>query len=169
MKRGPLLLSPFSIVELRLFFKQPRTRIIHMSFLSRFCSFRFSIVANLAQFLTTRNNLSTANKSKHASSASLGNPQRRSFSSSSRNDAGTSRGHTSGTMPPIESTNTIESFVKGALESHKIVIFSKTTCPWCDKVKKLFKELNETYHAIELDELGKNSPIPKQIYVYLFY
>jgi hypothetical protein len=57
-------------------------------------------------------------------------------------------------MPPIQSTNTIESFVKNVIESNKIAIFSKTYCPWCDKVKDLFNELNEKYHFVELDLLG---------------
>ena len=34
-----------------------------------------------------------------------------------------------------------------------MVIFSKTTCPFCDKVKELFRSLNMPYEALELDTM----------------
>jgi glutaredoxin len=34
-----------------------------------------------------------------------------------------------------------------------VVIFSKTTCPFCDKVKELFRSLNMPYEALELDTM----------------
>ena len=34
-----------------------------------------------------------------------------------------------------------------------MVIFSKTTCPFCDRVKELFRSLNITYEAVELDTM----------------
>ncbi len=35
----------------------------------------------------------------------------------------------------------------------QVVIFSKTTCPFCDKVKELFRSLNMPYEALELDTM----------------
>ncbi|KAG5226139.1 glutaredoxin [Salix suchowensis] len=43
-------------------------------------------------------------------------------------------------------------FVKKTISSHKIVIFSKSYCPYCKKAKGVFKELNQTPHVVELDQ-----------------
>lgn len=44
------------------------------------------------------------------------------------------------------------SFVKKTIASHKIVIFSKSYCPYCRRAKAVFKELNQIPHVVELDE-----------------
>ncbi|XP_003491196.1 glutaredoxin-C4-like [Bombus vosnesenskii] len=36
--------------------------------------------------------------------------------------------------------------------SHSIVIFSKTTCPYCKMAKQVFDKMNKKYLAIELNE-----------------
>jgi protein-disulfide isomerase len=51
----------------------------------------------------------------------------------------------------------IESFFNDLIKKHKIVIFSKTTCPFCAKVKDLFNSLNESYASLDLDEIGNNN------------
>ena len=64
-------------------------------------------------------------------------------------------------MPPIGADGkfSAEKYVEDLLEANKIVIFSKTTCPWCTKVKELFKSINEPFLSIELDIVGKlNKP-----------
>lgn len=33
-----------------------------------------------------------------------------------------------------------------------VVIFSKTTCPYCKMAKNVFNEIGATYKAVELDE-----------------
>ncbi|XP_028774105.1 glutaredoxin-C4-like [Neltuma alba] len=43
-------------------------------------------------------------------------------------------------------------FVHNAISSHKIVIFSKSYCPYCRRAKTVFKHLNQTPHIVELDE-----------------
>ncbi|GFX99550.1 glutaredoxin-C4 [Trichonephila clavipes] len=43
----------------------------------------------------------------------------------------------------------IENYVK----TNKVMIFSKSRCPYCHKVKELFKELGVEYFALELDTL----------------
>ncbi|CAL0314777.1 unnamed protein product [Lupinus luteus] len=40
---------------------------------------------------------------------------------------------------------------KEIVSSNLVVVFSKTYCPYCVQVKKLFTQLNVTYKAIELD------------------
>ncbi|PHT35130.1 Glutaredoxin-C4 [Capsicum baccatum] len=44
------------------------------------------------------------------------------------------------------------SFVKKTISSHKIVIFSKSYCPYCKKAKAVFKELKQKPYVVELDE-----------------
>jgi glutaredoxin 3 len=53
-------------------------------------------------------------------------------------------------MPPLK----VNGYVEDLINSNKIVIFSKTTCPYCERVKGLFKTLNQTYTAVELDRTG---------------
>ncbi|XP_050218979.1 glutaredoxin-C4 [Mercurialis annua] len=43
-------------------------------------------------------------------------------------------------------------FVKKTIAAHKIVIFSKSYCPYCKKAKAVFKELNQKPYVVELDE-----------------
>jgi glutaredoxin 3 len=43
-------------------------------------------------------------------------------------------------------------FVKKTISSHKIVIFSKSYCPYCKKAKSVFRELDQVPYVVELDE-----------------
>ncbi|WCJ42194.1 Glutaredoxin family protein [Euphorbia peplus] len=43
-------------------------------------------------------------------------------------------------------------FIKETISSHKIVIFSKSYCPYCKRAKAVFKELNELPFVVELDQ-----------------
>lgn len=38
-----------------------------------------------------------------------------------------------------------------AISDNCVVIFSKTTCSYCNMAKKLFEDMNVNYTAIELD------------------
>ncbi|KDP45312.1 hypothetical protein JCGZ_09561 [Jatropha curcas] len=40
---------------------------------------------------------------------------------------------------------------KEIVSSNSVVVFSKTTCPFCTTVKKLFNQLGAAFKAIELD------------------
>ncbi|KAL4584924.1 hypothetical protein LXL04_009535 [Taraxacum kok-saghyz] len=42
--------------------------------------------------------------------------------------------------------------VKEIVSSNPVVLFSKTYCGYCQRVKKLFTELNASYKLLELDE-----------------
>ncbi|XP_004488030.1 glutaredoxin-C4 [Cicer arietinum] len=50
-------------------------------------------------------------------------------------------------------------FVHKTISSHKIVIFSKTYCPYCKRAKAVFKELNQVPFVVELDERDDGSKI----------
>ena len=43
------------------------------------------------------------------------------------------------------------------IKNNKVMMFSKSTCPFCAKVKKLFEQENIKYEALELDQIGELS------------
>ncbi|KAJ4910821.1 Glutaredoxin-C4 [Raphanus sativus] len=43
-------------------------------------------------------------------------------------------------------------FVQKTISSHKIVIFSKSYCPYCRRAKSVFIELDQVPHVVELDQ-----------------
>lgn len=45
-----------------------------------------------------------------------------------------------------------EQFVKDLIEKNKIVVFSKSNCPYSNKVKDLLSSKNIAYKAVELDK-----------------
>ena len=47
----------------------------------------------------------------------------------------------------------LAAMVDKLITQNKVVIFSKTTCPFCDRVKELFTSLNIPYEALELDTI----------------
>ena len=55
-------------------------------------------------------------------------------------------------MSPIETS--VGDLAEKWIKENKIVIFSKTTCPWCVKVKDLFHDLNLTPVIVQLDNIG---------------
>uniref|UniRef100_A0A1B0FFZ8 Glutaredoxin-2, mitochondrial n=1 Tax=Glossina morsitans morsitans TaxID=37546 RepID=A0A1B0FFZ8_GLOMM len=42
--------------------------------------------------------------------------------------------------------------VKSAVQNHKVVIFSKSYCPFCTMAKEQFRKLDIAMHVIELDQ-----------------
>uniref|UniRef100_A0A673L2I9 Thioredoxin reductase 1, cytoplasmic-like n=1 Tax=Sinocyclocheilus rhinocerous TaxID=307959 RepID=A0A673L2I9_9TELE len=49
------------------------------------------------------------------------------------------------------SSSLIRSKIKELIDANQVLVFSKSFCPFCVKVKELFKELNVKCNAIELD------------------
>ncbi|NXF43151.1 TRXR3 reductase, partial [Oceanites oceanicus] len=41
--------------------------------------------------------------------------------------------------------------VRSLIASHRVMIFSKSYCPYCNKVKELFRSMRVEYYALELD------------------
>lgn len=60
-------------------------------------------------------------------------------------------------MPPVNQnpTQIVEEFIK----SGQVTIFSKSYCPFCHKVKELFKSLNQDIQVLELDLREDGGPI----------
>ncbi|RDX66748.1 Glutaredoxin-C4, partial [Mucuna pruriens] len=63
------------------------------------------------------------------------------------------------TLQTSASDSSVGKFVDETVTSHKIVIFSKTYCPYCKRAKAVFKELNQVPHVVELDEREDGSKI----------
>ncbi|CAO3607979.1 unnamed protein product [Cunninghamella echinulata] len=53
----------------------------------------------------------------------------------------------------------IEKLVEQLIKDNKIVVFSKTYCPYCTASKNLFKQLGEKAEVIELDTRPDGSAI----------
>lgn len=48
--------------------------------------------------------------------------------------------------------------MEATIKDNRIVIFSKTTCPWCVKAKELIASLSSVdIHTVQLDVVGKKS------------
>ncbi|KAK7898982.1 hypothetical protein WMY93_019835 [Mugilogobius chulae] len=57
-------------------------------------------------------------------------------------------------MPPIENDSgktALKSRIQGLIDSNKVLVFSKSYCPFCIQVKDLFKELQVDCNVVELD------------------
>lgn len=57
-------------------------------------------------------------------------------------------------MAPVEGTG-VKAKVQELIKSHTVMVFSKTTCPFCDQIKELFKERQIQAQFLELDTLGE--------------
>nr|XP_055074015.1 glutaredoxin 2 isoform X2 [Misgurnus anguillicaudatus] len=53
---------------------------------------------------------------------------------------------------PALSSPACTQFVQDVVSKNCVVIFSKTTCPYCNMAKNVFKEIGASYKVIELDE-----------------
>lgn len=53
-------------------------------------------------------------------------------------------------MPPISPVT--RALVEGVIREHRVVVFSKTWCPFCAKVKDVFRSKFIDYHRVELDK-----------------
>uniref|UniRef100_A0A674ER46 Thioredoxin reductase 3 n=1 Tax=Salmo trutta TaxID=8032 RepID=A0A674ER46_SALTR len=64
------------------------------------------------------------------------------------------------TMPPIDDDtgrNQLKSRIQELIDSNQVLVFSKSYCPYCVKVKDLFKELNVNCNVVELDLIDNGS------------
>ena len=61
-------------------------------------------------------------------------------------------------MAPI-AAGLLDSFIA----ANRIAIISKTTCPFCIRVKKLFSDINERFNTIEVDQHPDGAEIHKQV------
>jgi len=59
----------------------------------------------------------------------------------------------------------VKDFVDNAIQDNKVVIFSKTYCPYCQRAKGLFKQKYPSVKPViyELDEMGDGSEIQRYL------
>ncbi|RLV92753.1 Glutaredoxin-C6 [Spathaspora sp. JA1] len=51
--------------------------------------------------------------------------------------------------------------INTTITSHKIVVYSKSYCPYCTSTKQLFQQLNQDFKVIELDHVNQGSVIQR--------
>ena len=53
----------------------------------------------------------------------------------------------------------LEAQIKSTIASEKVVVYSKSWCPFCQKTKSLFDSLGVEYKAVELDLIDEGPAI----------
>lgn len=56
-------------------------------------------------------------------------------------------------------SGSLKSQVQAYIGNNKVMVFSKSYCPYCNKVKELFKSLGIDFLALELDQVEHGSEI----------
>lgn len=62
-------------------------------------------------------------------------------------------------MPPVTQNGSLKAQVEDYISKNKVMVFSKTTCPFCKKVKDLFKNLNVEFKVLELDQISNGAEL----------
>ena len=57
-------------------------------------------------------------------------------------------------MPPVVNGDDPKEAVAKAIKENSVMVFSKSWCPFCKKLKAAFKLNRIDFEAVELDELG---------------
>ncbi|GAA5804142.1 Glutaredoxin-1 [Helicostylum pulchrum] len=57
-----------------------------------------------------------------------------------------------------------QEIVEELISSNKVVVFSKSYCPYCSKAKNLLKELGIEFFAIELDNEDQGAAIQQYLH-----
>ena len=50
---------------------------------------------------------------------------------------------------------TAEQLVESSISSNEIFIFTKSTCPWCDRVKEFLAKQGLKFETLVIDQHGK--------------
>ncbi|OCT83347.1 hypothetical protein XELAEV_18025886mg [Xenopus laevis] len=66
-------------------------------------------------------------------------------------------------MPPT-GRELFQARVKELIDSNRVMVFSKSYCPYCDRVKDLFSSLGAEYHSLELDECDDGAAIQEALH-----
>jgi len=62
-------------------------------------------------------------------------------------------------MAPVEPLGDPKEWVQKQTLDNNVIVFSKTTCPFCTKIKNLFNDLGFKYEVVELDQRDDGSAI----------
>jgi len=58
----------------------------------------------------------------------------------------------------------LEEIVEKAISGNKVMMFSKSYCPFCDKAKNALKELGVDFEVMELDKMADGGKIQDIMY-----
>merc|ERR1712142_153962 len=67
------------------------------------------------------------------------------------------KSYRSTTMAPVPGSPMEQ--VENLISKNKVVVFSKTTCPFCTKIKQLFDSLKIEYEVLELDQISDGADV----------
>lgn len=67
-------------------------------------------------------------------------------------------------MPPVSQNGSVKSLVTDQIAQSRVLVYSKTTCPFCAKVKDLFKSLKIDIEVVELNKIDNGSEIQNALY-----
>lgn len=62
-----------------------------------------------------------------------------------------------------ESVAAASSFIDETISSHPLTVFSKTTCPYCDRVKRVLGNLGAKPFAVELNQRADGQVIQDEL------
>ncbi|XP_026321406.1 glutaredoxin-C4-like [Hyposmocoma kahamanoa] len=63
----------------------------------------------------------------------------------------------------MASSPEIQKFIKDAVSQEKVVVFSKSYCPYCHMAKEVFQKVKQPIKVYELDQLDDGSAIQDQL------
>ncbi|XP_071514079.1 thioredoxin reductase 1, cytoplasmic [Panulirus ornatus] len=69
----------------------------------------------------------------------------------------------SATMAPITQGLSPAQIVDKYIQENKVMIFSKSYCPFCHRVKDLFKQINVEFYALELDHMENGAEVQEAL------
>ncbi len=58
----------------------------------------------------------------------------------------------------------MKTVISSLVSAHKVVVFSKTTCGYCARVKTLFKDIGVQPHVVELDQVKDGVDLQKGLH-----
>jgi len=63
----------------------------------------------------------------------------------------------------ITCSNQAKQSVENTVKENKVVIYSKSTCPFCNRAKSLMSSLGQNPHVVELDSAQNGKDIQKAL------
>ncbi|KAJ8712351.1 hypothetical protein PYW07_005193 [Mythimna separata] len=63
----------------------------------------------------------------------------------------------------MASSQDVQQFIKQAISQDKVVVFSKSYCPYCDMAKEVFRKVKQPIKVYELDERDDGAAIQENL------
>ena len=72
------------------------------------------------------------------------------------------RGHAL-TLPRGRALSTAQALIRDSVEQSEVVLFCKTTCPFCLKSKQTLTSMSVPFESLELDTMGEGADIQAEL------